>query len=96
VGAGKTTDVVCITDFPPYIDASGSAVRVVAVGKEPTFTAKAEPALRLLLSGNPTNIRFLQRTSVCAVTHSSTVVSTPPLVHATAGDAQSEPMCCRR
>jgi hypothetical protein len=50
------TDVVCATDFPPHIAISRSGVAVVAVGKELTFASRAEPALRLLLSGNPVNI----------------------------------------
>ena len=53
---GPLTDVVCVTDFPPHIEVTGSTVEVVAVGKELTFAARAEPALRLLLSGNPANI----------------------------------------
>lgn len=54
---GPITDVVCVTDFPPHIAANGSTVKVVAVGKELTFAAKAESALRPLLSGNPASIQ---------------------------------------
>lgn len=53
---GTVTDVVCLTDFPPHITVDGSTVRVIAVGKELAFADRAEPALRLLLSGNPANI----------------------------------------
>lgn len=60
---GPVTDVVCMTDFPPHIEASGSTVEVVAVGKELTFAARAEPALRLLLSGNPANIEQVTETT---------------------------------
>jgi hypothetical protein len=57
------TDVVCVTDFPPHIDANGSTVKVVAVGKELTFATKAESALRPLLSGNPANIQQIADTT---------------------------------
>lgn len=60
---GPVTDVVCMTDFPPRIDANGSTVEVVAVGKALTFAAKAESALRLLLSGNPANIQQVAETT---------------------------------
>lgn len=60
---GPVTDVVCMTDFPPRIDANGSTVEVVAAGKEITFAAKTEPALRLLLSGNPANIQQVTETT---------------------------------
>ncbi|GAB3000617.1 MULTISPECIES: cupin domain-containing protein [Amycolatopsis] len=53
---GPVTDVVCLTDFPPHIIPDGSTVQVIAVGTELTFAGRAEPALRALLSGNPTNI----------------------------------------
>lgn len=35
----------------------------MAAGKEITFAAKAEPALRLLLSGNPANIQQVTETT---------------------------------
>lgn len=60
---GPVTDVVCMTDFPPHIDVSEQIVTVVAAGKELTFAAKAEPALRLLLSGNPANIEEVAEAS---------------------------------
>jgi hypothetical protein len=53
---GPPTDVVCVTDFPPHVEMNGDTVDVVAAGKVIKFAAKAEPALRLLLSGNPVNI----------------------------------------
>jgi hypothetical protein len=60
---GPATDVVCVTDFPPYIESAGSTVTVLAGGKELVFKAKAEQALRLLLSGNPANITQVSRTT---------------------------------
>ncbi|GAB3508231.1 hypothetical protein [Amycolatopsis cihanbeyliensis] len=60
---GPVTDVVCLTDFPPRIHTNGSTVEVRAVGKELTFAAKAEPAPRLLLSGNPANIHQVTETT---------------------------------
>jgi hypothetical protein len=50
------TDVVCMTDFPPHIAVGASTVTVLTAGKELTFAAKAESALRLLLSGNPVDV----------------------------------------
>jgi hypothetical protein len=56
---GPITDVVCLTDFPPHVQASPTEIRVLTAGKEMTFAAKAEPALRPLLSGNPVNLSGL-------------------------------------
>jgi hypothetical protein len=53
---GKPTDVVCVSEFPPRIDVRGDTVDVSAAGKVITFAAKAERALRTLLSGNPANL----------------------------------------
>ncbi|MFI1306902.1 JmjC domain-containing protein [Streptomyces sioyaensis] len=50
---GPLDTVVCTAHFPPQIQKYGEAVDVVASGKKLTFTAKAVPALRLLLSGKP-------------------------------------------
>jgi hypothetical protein len=53
---GPPSNVVCVTDFPPTIEQDNSAVTVTAVGKRLTFAARAEPALRLLLSGEPADL----------------------------------------
>jgi hypothetical protein len=53
---GLPNSVVCVTAFPPTIHCDGDAVVVTAVGKRLTFAARAEPALRLLLSGNPVDL----------------------------------------
>ncbi|MBW1600034.1 cupin domain-containing protein [Streptomyces sp. JJ38] len=50
---GPLDAVACTTHFPPQIRENGETVDVVASGKKITFTAKAMPALRLLLSGRP-------------------------------------------
>ncbi|WP_369234297.1 cupin domain-containing protein [Streptomyces sp. R21] len=50
---GPLAAVVCTTHFPPRIEESVETVHVVASGKKLTLTAKALPALRLLLSGQP-------------------------------------------
>lgn len=50
---GPLDPVVCTTHFPPGLQQHGETVDVVAAGKKLTFTAKAVPALRLLLSGQP-------------------------------------------
>lgn len=53
---GPPSQVVCVTDFPPTIEREDGAVTVTAVGKRLTFAVRAEPALRLLLSGEPVNL----------------------------------------
>ncbi|WP_340378711.1 cupin domain-containing protein [Streptomyces sp. SS7] len=50
---GRLDAVVCTTHFPPRIQDDGQTVQVSASGKRLTFTAKALPSLRLLLSGQP-------------------------------------------
>lgn len=60
---GPITDVVCLTDFPPRLNADHSTVEVIAAGKALTFATKAEPALRLLLSGNPANVRHVAQST---------------------------------
>jgi hypothetical protein len=53
---GPLEAVVCITEFPPHITEYGESVEVRGGGKKLTFTAKALPALRLLLSGHPVRL----------------------------------------
>lgn len=53
---GAPAAVACITEFPPLIDIDGETAVVVAAGKRLTFAARALPALRLLLSGNPVDL----------------------------------------
>src|SRR6476469_812135 len=53
---GPPTQVVCVTDFPPRVERHQSDVTVTAVGKKTTFNARAERALRLLLSGHPVEL----------------------------------------
>lgn len=60
---GAPTDVVCLTDFPPHIESHGETVVVRAAGKEITFAGRAEPALGLLLSGNPVNLEQVTRST---------------------------------
>lgn len=55
-GALSDLHVVAVTEFPPDIVATGSAVRVTAGGKRLTFHPRAERALRLLLSGHPVHL----------------------------------------
>ncbi|MEV7865518.1 cupin domain-containing protein [Streptomyces sp. NPDC088124] len=50
---GSLDAVVCTTHFLPRIEENGETVDVLASGKKLTFTAKALPSLRLLLSGRP-------------------------------------------
>ncbi|MFJ8795884.1 JmjC domain-containing protein [Streptomyces sp. NPDC102462] len=50
---GPLDAAVCTTHFPPQIRENGETVDVVASGKKITLTAKAVPALCLLLSGRP-------------------------------------------
>jgi hypothetical protein len=53
---GDLTDVVCLTEFAPYVHEADGVVTVQAAGKKITFAAKAAPALRMLLSGAPTHV----------------------------------------
>lgn len=53
---GSLEAVVCITEFPPHIGENSESVTVLGAGKKLTFAAKAAPALRLLLSGNPVRL----------------------------------------
>ncbi|MGW0574990.1 JmjC domain-containing protein [Streptomyces sp. NPDC002920] len=53
---GRLHAVVCTTHFPPQIRDDGATVEVLASGKKLTFTAKALPSLRLLLSGRPVDL----------------------------------------
>ncbi|MFG2716898.1 JmjC domain-containing protein [Streptomyces sp. NPDC048416] len=50
---GPLDAAVCTTRFRPQIQENGDTVDVLASGKKLTLTAKALPALRLLLSGGP-------------------------------------------
>ncbi|MFF7841595.1 JmjC domain-containing protein [Streptomyces ossamyceticus] len=54
---GPLDAVVCTTHFPPRVQENGETVDVVASGKKLTLAAKALPALRLLLSGRPVDLR---------------------------------------
>lgn len=72
---GPPTDVVCVTEFPPAIEVKGDTIEVLAVGKAITFVARAEPALRLLLSGNPANLAEIsQMTGINAVVLAQTLM----------------------
>ncbi|MFJ8842423.1 JmjC domain-containing protein [Streptomyces cyaneofuscatus] len=53
---GSLGSVVCISHFTPRIEVNGESVNVVASGKKLTFTARALPSLRLLLSGKPVHL----------------------------------------
>ena len=53
---GPLDAVVCTTHFPPRIQESGETVDVLVSGKKLTLAAKALPALRLLLSGQPVGL----------------------------------------
>jgi hypothetical protein len=53
---GPPIAVVCVTDFPPHIEVCDTVVDVLAAGKKITFVARAEPALRLLLTGRPVDL----------------------------------------
>jgi hypothetical protein len=53
---GALDAVVCTTQFRPQIEENGTTVDVVTSGKKITLSAKAAPALRLLLSGRPVHL----------------------------------------
>lgn len=60
---GPPRDVVCMTDFPPHFERSGNTIEVLAGNRRLEFVAEFEPALRLLLSGNPVNVADVARTT---------------------------------
>jgi Cupin superfamily protein len=65
---GPPTRVVCVTDFPPRMERQQSTVTIYAVGKKTTFDARADRALRLLLSGHPVELAAVtEETGVDAV-----------------------------
>ncbi len=53
---GKPEVVVCVSEFAPLIEDNGDTVDIISAGKRITLTAKALPALHLLLSGHPVDI----------------------------------------
>lgn len=53
---GPPSGLVCVTDFPPLIEHVGDHLRVTASGRQLTLHAKAEQAIRLMLSGAPVDI----------------------------------------
>lgn len=53
---GKPSSVVCVTEFPPAIEAHEELVTVRAARREITLNVKALPAVQLLLSGRPVSI----------------------------------------
>ncbi|WP_370652673.1 JmjC domain-containing protein [Frankia sp. Cj5] len=56
---GPLSAVVCVTDFPPRIETRGDTATVATADKRITFTRKATPALKLLLSGNPVRLDYV-------------------------------------
>ena len=59
---GPVEDVVACTEFPPLITRDGSEVTVAAAGRKLQLPARAEPALRALLSGHPVSIADVSAT----------------------------------
>ncbi len=53
---GPPAAVVCVTDFPPCLHDCGDSITALSAGKQITFAAKAEPAVRMLLCGQPMNL----------------------------------------
>jgi hypothetical protein len=54
---GPPDTVVCVTDFPPSLETRDGKTTILAAGKKITVQATTMPALRLLLNGNPANIK---------------------------------------
>ncbi|MFD1047573.1 cupin, partial [Kibdelosporangium lantanae] len=75
---GEPSAVVCVTDFPPRMERNESTVDVYAAGNKFTFAARAEPALRVLLSGHPINLAKL--TEVVGVTNVDAAALAEPLL----------------
>lgn len=72
---GPVTDVVCVTAFPPQIEQGDGKVVVLGAGKRLEFAQRAEPALRLLLSGYPVSIaRVTSTTGVNAAVLATTLM----------------------
>jgi hypothetical protein len=57
------TEVVCVTAFPPRVEADSRSVALRAAGKRITFAPKALPALRILLSGRPVHVEEVSATT---------------------------------
>jgi Cupin superfamily protein len=53
---GPPAVVACATDFPPRLSRCGDTIIVFGAGKRITVAAKAEPALRMLLCGQPVDL----------------------------------------
>ncbi|MDT0411093.1 MULTISPECIES: JmjC domain-containing protein [Streptomyces] len=53
---GSPEAVAAVTEFAPSVDRAGETVRVRGGGKELTFHTRAEPGLRVLLSGHPVRL----------------------------------------
>jgi hypothetical protein len=53
---GPPAAVACVTDFPPRLHHCGDTITVHSAGKKITVAAKAEPALRMLLCGQPVDL----------------------------------------
>ena len=60
---GEPMSVACVTEFPPALELHEELVSVRAAAKEITMAAKALPALRLLLSGQPVVIEEVTATT---------------------------------
>ncbi|WP_233574256.1 cupin domain-containing protein [Amycolatopsis panacis] len=74
---GPPRHVLCMTDFPPYFETNGDTVEVLGAKKAVGFAIEAEPALRLLLSGNPANIEHVsRRTGLDASAIAATLLAT--------------------
>ncbi|MGH3813538.1 MAG: JmjC domain-containing protein, partial [Pseudonocardiaceae bacterium] len=53
---GSPAAVACVTDFPPLLHQCGDTITVLGAGKKITVATKAEPALRMLLCGQPMDL----------------------------------------
>lgn len=60
---GPPDAVACVTDFPPQLETRGGKAIILAAGKKITVPADALPALRPLLSGQPTGIHEITMTT---------------------------------
>ncbi len=53
---GPPAAVACVTDFPPCLHHCGDTITVLGAGKKITVAPQAEPALRMLLCGQPVDL----------------------------------------
>jgi hypothetical protein len=96
--------VVCVTDFPSSLATHDGTTVIIAAGKKNTLPATTLPALRPLLSGNPTNIKDITAaTGINTAALAEALIEqgicaelTPDLAEGYASMTTLEPCACRK